>query len=79
MMEIGIFRKELHVREMINSGMADQVGAYSWVDTADGKEVVFEDSVSSIGFMTMVNQSGRLVELPVLREWCNDFRPFSEI
>ena len=78
MMEVGIFRKELHVREMINSGMADQVGAYSWADTADGKEVVFEDSVSSIGFMTMVNQSGRLVELPVLRDWCNDFRPLSE-
>lgn len=79
MMEVGIFRKELHTREMINNGMADQVGAYSWADTADGKEVVFEDSVSSIGFMTMVNQSGRLVELPVLRDWCNDFRPLSEI
>ena len=79
MMEVGIFRKELHEREMINSGMADQVGAYSWVDTADGKEAVFEDSVTSIGFMTMVNQSGRLVELAVLRDWCNDFRPLSEI
>lgn len=79
MMEVGIFRKKLHEREMVNGGMADQVGVYSWVDVADGKEVVFEDSVASIGFMTMINQSGRLVELAVLRDWCNDFRPLSEI
>ena len=79
MMEVGIFRKELHDMDMINSGMEEYIGACNWVNVADGKEVVFEDSITSVGFMTIVNQSGRLVELAALRDWCNDFRPLSEI
>ena len=62
MMEIGIFRKELHEIDMINNGMEEYVGEYSWVDVVDGREVVFENSVEPIGFMTTVNVNGKPIE-----------------
>ena len=46
---------------------------------ADGREVVFENSVEPIGFMTMVNKNGKPVELAIFREWCNDFKPLSDL
>ena len=79
MMEVGIFRKELHEIDMVNNGMEEYVGAYNWVDVADGREVVFENSVEPIGFMTMVKRNGKTVELAILREWCNDFKPLSDL
>ena len=79
MMEIGIFRKELHEMDMINNGMEEYVGAYNWVDVADGREVVFENSVEPIGFMATVNVNGKPIELAIFREWCNDFKPLSDL
>lgn len=79
MMEIGIFRKELHDMDMINNGMEEYVGAYNWVNVADGKEVVFNSSVESIGIMTTVNKNGKPIELAIFREWCNDFKPLSDL
>ena len=79
MMEIGIFRKELHEIDMINNGMEEYVGAYNWVNAADGREVVFENSVEPIGFMTMIKKNGKTVELAIFREWCNDFKPLSDL
>lgn len=79
MMEVGIFRKKLHEIDMINNGMTEYIGAYNWVDVADGREVVFENSVEPIGFMTMVNKNGKPVELAIFREWCNDFKPLSDL
>ena len=79
MMEVGIFRKKLHDMDMINNGMEEYVGAYSWVNAADGKEVVFENSTEPIGFITMVNENDKVVELVVRREWCNDFKPLSDL
>ena len=66
MMEIGIFRKELHEMDLRNNDMEEYVGAYNWVDVADGREVVFENSVEPIGFMTTVNKNGKPVELAIL-------------
>ena len=79
MMEVGIFRKELHEMDMISNGMTEYIGAYNWVSVADGREVVFENSVEPIGFMTMISESGRPVELLVFRDWCNDFKPLSDL
>jgi hypothetical protein len=79
MIEIGIFRKKLHDIDMINNDMGEYVGTYNWVDVADGREVVFENSVEPIGFMTMVNKNGKPVELAIFREWCNDFKPLSDL
>ena len=79
MMEVGIFRKELHEMDMISNGMTEYIGAYNWVSVADGREVVFENSVEPIGFITMVNKNGKPVELIVLRDWCNDFKPLSDL
>ena len=79
MMEVGIFRKELHDMDMINNGMEEYIGAYNWVNVADGKEVVFNSSVESIGIMTTVNKNGKPVELAIFREWCNDFKPLSDL
>ena len=79
MMEIGIFRKELHENDLRNSDMTEYIGAYNWVSVADGREVVFENSVEPIGFMTMVNKNGKPVELAIFREWCNDFKPLSDL
>ena len=79
MMEVGIFRKKLHEIDMINTGNEENIGKYVWVDVADGREVVFENSVEPIGFMTMVNKNGKPVELAIFREWCNDFKPLSDL
>ena len=79
MMEIGIFRKELHEMDLRNNDMGEYVGTYNWVDVADGREVVFENSVEPIGFITMVNKNGKPVELVVFRDWCNDFKPLSDL
>lgn len=79
MMEVGIFRKELHEMDLRNNGMRECVGTYNWVDMADGREVVFENSVEPVGLMTMVDESGRVVELAVLRDWCSDFKPLSDL
>lgn len=41
MVEIGIFRKELHEMEMKNTGFSlEDIRKYTWVDVADGHEVV---------------------------------------
>ena len=79
MMEVGIFRKKLHEIDMINTGNEENIGKYVWVDVADGKEAIFESSVEPIGFITMVNKNGKSVELIVLRDWCNDFKPLSDL
>ena len=79
MMEIGIFRKELHEMDMINNGMEEYVGAYNWVDIADGHEAVFENSIEDIGFIEIVKPNGGFVQLVVRREWCNDFKPLSDL
>ena len=79
MMEVGIFRKKLHEIDMINTGNEENIGKYVWVDVADGREVVFENSVEPIGFMTMVNKNGKPVELAIFRDWCNDFKPLSDL
>ena len=78
MMEIGIFRKELHEFDMINAGMENQIDLFDWVNLADGKEAVFENSVDTIGFMAIISPYGNLIELAVFRDWCNDFKPLNE-
>ena len=76
MMEVGIFRKELHEAQLVNLGAYDQIGKFAWIEIADGHEVVFNDSVESVGTMTIVNPvNGKMVELLVFRDWCNDFHP----
>lgn len=78
MMEIGIFRKDLHDAHMsLVSPM--EVDYWSWARKADGHEVVFADSNSPQGTLATVNDYGQLIELTVLREWCNDFKPISEL
>ena len=79
MMEVGIFRKKLHEIDMINTGNEENIGKYVWVDVADGREVVFENSVEPIGFMATVNVNGKPIELAIFREWCNDFKPLSDL
>ena len=79
MIEIGIFRKELHEMDLINSGNEEYIGAYVWVDIADGHEAVFEDSVEDIGLVTISKPNGEFVQLMVRREWCNDFKPLSDL
>ena len=79
MVEVGIFRKELHKMEMKNAGVPlEEITKYKWVDLANGHEVVFQDSNSEVGLLAMVNVYGEMVELYVLREWCNNFKPLSE-
>ena len=79
MIEIGIFRKELHEIDMINNGMTEYIGAYNWVSVADGREVVFENSVEDIGLVAISKPNGGFVQLIVRREWCNDFKPLSDL
>ena len=79
MIEVGIFRKELHDIDMINNDMEEYVGLCNWVNVADGREVVFENSVEPIGFMATVNVNGKPIELAIFREWCNDFKPLSDL
>ena len=75
MMQVAIFNKDLHEMELKNLGMEEYVGEYNWVYIADGHEVVFENSVDSLGTMTLVSDSGNLVNLVIRREWCTDFKP----
>ena len=79
MMEIGIFRKELHEMDLRNNGMEEYVGAYNWVDIADGHEAVFENSIEDIGLVAISKANGGFVQLVVRREWCNDFKPLSDL
>ena len=79
MMEIGIFRKELHEIDMINNGMTEYIGAYNWVYIADGHEAVFENSIEDIGLVEISKPNGGFVQLMVRREWCNDFKPLSDL
>ena len=65
--------------DLRNNGMRECVGAYSWVDIADGHEAVFENSVEDIGLVTIVKPNGDFIHLMVRREWCNDFKPFSDL
>lgn len=79
MVEVGIFRKELHEMEMRRSGFSlQEVKRYAWVDLADGHEAVFEDSNAEFGVITMLNVYDEEVMIYVIREWCNDFKPLSE-
>ena len=79
MIEVGIFRKELHEMDMRNTGFTlEEIKKYGWVDLADGHEAVFQDSNSEVGLLEMVNVYGEMVKLYVLREWCNNFKPLSD-
>lgn len=79
MVEVGIFRKELHEYEMRNAGFGmEEIKKYRWVDLADGHEAVFDDSNAEFGRITMVNVYDEEVIIYVIREWCNDFKPLSE-
>lgn len=79
MVEVGIFRKDLHEMEMLNTGFSlEDIKKYGWVNLVDGHEVVFEDSNAVMGILTTVNVKGEMVQLYVLREWCNDFKPLSD-
>ena len=79
MVEVGIFRKELHEMSMRIAGASlKEIRRCRWVNLADGHEVVFQDSNSEIGLLEMVNVYGEMVELYILREWCNDFKPLAE-
>ena len=79
MMEVGIFRKELHEMDLINTGNEDYIGTYVWVDIADGHEAVFENSIEDIGLVAISKPNGGFVQLVVRREWCNDFKPLSDL
>ena len=79
MMEVGIFRKELHEMDLINTGNEDYIGTYNWVDIADGHEALFENSVEDIGLVVISKLNGGFVQLVVRREWCNDFKPLSDL
>lgn len=78
MVEIGIFRRDLHEMELLNNGNEDQIGEYNWVYLADGREVVFDNSVATMGIMTLYTETGNEVKLFILRDWCNDFKPLSD-
>ena len=79
MVEVGIFRKELHEMEMRRSGFSlQEIKRYDWVNLADGHEAVFEDSNAEFGVITMLNICDEEVLIYVFREWCNDFKPLSE-
>lgn len=79
MIEVGIFRKELHEMDLINTGNEDYIGVYNWVDIADGHEALFENSVEDIGLVIISKSNGGFVQLVVRREWCNDFKPLSDL
>lgn len=79
MVEVGIFRKELHEMDMRNTGFTlEEIKRYGWVDLADGHEAVFEDSNAEFGTINLLNIYGDEVILYVVREWCNDFKPLAE-
>ena len=76
MVEIGIFRKHLH--DMFLRVHHMEPSLVHWSTDADGHEVVFDNSNSPLGVLTMVNEFGKEVNLLVEREWCNDLRPLSD-
>lgn len=79
MIEVGIFRKELHEMDMRNTGFTlEEIKRYGWVDLADGHEAVFEDSNAEFGTINLLNIYDDEVILYVMREWCNDFKPLAE-
>ena len=79
MVEVGIFRKELHEMDMRNTGFTlEEIKRYGWVDLADGHEAVFEDSNAEFGTINLLNIYDDEVILYVMREWCNDFKPLAE-
>lgn len=79
MVEVGIFRKELHEMDMRNTGFTlEEIKKYGWVDLADGHEAVFEDSNAEFGTINLLNIYDDEVILYVMREWCNDFKPLAE-
>ena len=79
MVEVGIFRKELHEMDMRNTGFTlEEIKRYGWVDLADGHEAVFEDSNAEFGTINLLNIYDDEVILHVMREWCNDFKPLAE-
>ncbi len=79
MIEVGIFRKELHEMDLRNTSNEDYIGLYTWVDIADGHEAVFENSIEDIGFVEIVKPNGGLIKLVVRRQWCTDFKPLSDL
>lgn len=79
MVEVGIFRKELHEMDMRNTGFTlEEIKRYGWVDLADGHEAVFEDSNAEFGTINLLNIYDDEVIIYVMREWCNDFKPLAE-
>ena len=79
MVEVGIFRKELHEMDMRNTGFTlEEIKKYGWVDLADGHEAVFEDSNAEFGTINLLNIYDDEVIIYVMREWCNDFKPLAE-
>lgn len=79
MVEVGIFRKELHEMDMRNTGFTlEEIKKYGWVDLADGHEAVFEDSNAEFGTINLLNIYDDEIIIYVMREWCNDFKPLAE-
>ena len=79
MVEVGIFRKELHEMDMRSTGFTlEEIKKYGWVDLADGHEAVFEDSNAEFGTINLLNICDDEVIIYVMREWCNDFKPLAE-
>lgn len=79
MVDVGIFRKELHEMDMRNTGFTlEEIKKYGWVDLADGHEAVFEDSNAEFGTINLLNIYDDEVIIYVMREWCNDFKPLAE-
>jgi hypothetical protein len=79
MVEVGIFRKELHEMDMRNTGFTlEEIKKYGWVDLANGHEAVFEDSNAEFGTINLLNIYDDEVIIYVMREWCNDFKPLAE-
>jgi hypothetical protein len=79
MVEVGIFRKELHEMDMRNTGFTlEEIKKYGWVDLANGHEAVFEDSNAEFGTINLLNIYDDEIIIYVMREWCNDFKPLAE-
>ena len=79
MVEVGIFRKELHEMDMRNTGFTlEEIKRYGWVDLADGHEAVFEDSNAEFGTINLLNIYDDEIIIYVMREWCNDFKSLAE-
>lgn len=77
MMQVATFSKEMHDVYLRLEHRDNE--HYNWVKIADGKEVVFENSITEVGLMTLYNVNGELKEVYVLREWCKNFKPLSDL